>query len=649
MPTAEALPSLPFALMSPPLAMQGPTTSAPVNMSLLPTSLAQLQRDFATASKRPVDTEQAASVINEVRRHALAAHGTPGFKAAQSNIALVQGITDDHVERWMYALGVKPADFESMKRAAFVSGLPNPFGGDLSNLLSYVVAPVAGALTGSPFVALGIGAATAAAAPFVNAYFQTGVVTRCDVYRERNGPSVNVDKADLNDKHSLHEAANQVATCTLAFAEACTAFQAASSAQGGVPAARREERVALAQDVLSTCEAMCKAQHQALMTQGSHERQQVGNSQQVVPRTLRPLGAGLPALGANAGGAGERVARYSSNAAVGIQSGAAALVMFAHHFAAGADERNKALYKNKLNMLYADVFTEGGKSKVSRGELLTGDDIDPAKFRRLVESPAQAFVGRVVDAIKTRKAAIDDDIKERVSPLFVDLELGLPRSPAEPAPEPNESLSQLEDLRSTSTQLKHDLVHLKAGNLEALPRDSAARELITQGLKSFSSPLLDAAVEKKFNTKGEYSAQALQRLGQALHLGVFGSAAASTVGRVASALSGGASNTPTAQLLGVTAGAGVMAYVGASKQYIAVSEKNHRRDNVDTVSMGQQFMNGATGLIRETSGMHAMSKAIGKANSEIDSARQRQIIQAAQELVADAHAAVDQLHHEEQI
>lgn len=54
-----------------------------------------------------------------------------------------------------------------MKRGAFVSGLSNPFGSDSSNAQSYVAALVIRALAGLPFATQGVGAAAAAAAPFV--------------------------------------------------------------------------------------------------------------------------------------------------------------------------------------------------------------------------------------------------------------------------------------------------------------------------------------------------------------------------------------------------------------------------------------------------------------------------------------------------
>ena len=231
----------------------------------------------------------------------------------------------------------------------------------------------------------------------------------------------------------------------------------------------------------------------------------------------------------------------------------------------------------------------------------------------------------------------------RLTPLFVDLELGLPQPSTPTAPEPSEDLRELQRLRAASAALQQDLVHLKAGNLDALADDGAAHKLIAQGLQSFFSPLLDAALEKKYSTKGEFSSQAIQRLGQAFHLGIFGSAAASTAGRVASAAVGGAAHASSAQLAGVTAASGLMAFIGASSQYVAISEKNHRRANVETVSMRQQFWNGATALPHESMGMRASSAAIGKANTALESARHNSTIRAAQALLTDWRVAMDHL------
>jgi hypothetical protein len=683
---------------SPAPARAAAASAAEANMRSLPATLDDLCQNLRKMKSRPVDCDLAADVINAVRRQSMATHGTPGVEAAASNKDLAEGITEEHVDQWMRALGLQRDDVDAMKKAAFWSGMSNPFGSDTMTAMSYIATPLIGAATGSPFAALGVGLASAIAAPAVNAYFQSGVVTRGDIYRESKGPTVVLNKNDVNDNLSLQQAADQVVERTEVFGAALKNFEDVwNECKQALPPSNLNledvhfqdltpHQLAALKDpadkVLSSSQAMCDAQQQALMTQGSHARQQVGNANQALPRALRPIGAGLPSFLTGSDKAG-RANLVSSMGVAGVQTGAAVLGMLAQHYAAGHDERNKQMYNNKLNMLYADVFNAAGKAKIASGQELIGDDIDPAKLRKLVSSPSEAFLLRVTDAMRVLKKEVYQDIEAKAALVdrvlinqgdeiaFADIQHAqgeifgtpfqhdddtgfeltnfsqVPRTPGATIPygdEPTEPAQKIDSLHEKAAMLGADLEKLKTGDLTGLSRSDqgpgggVARKIIEEGLASLGPksslgmshlfhPLergrahkVNAALEKKYNTEGEFSAQFIQRAGQAFHLGVAGSAAASVIGRVASAAVGGAKNASTAQLAGVTAAAGVLGGIGATHQYVAISEKNHRRANVDAVSGWQQFLNGATAMIREPMGMHASTKAITTANQTIQEA-----------------------------
>ena len=65
--------------------------------------------------------------------------------------------------------------------------------------------------------------------------------------------------------------------------------------------------------------------------------------------------------------------------------------------------------ENKLNMLYADVFTEDGKAKRNEGKPISTSDLDEAKLRKLVVMPETAVLKRVVDRVKKQLDALKDE------------------------------------------------------------------------------------------------------------------------------------------------------------------------------------------------------------------------------------------------
>lgn len=711
------------------------TEIAPVNMLVLPASIEDLQSDLQGAKERPVRKDLAAEVINDVRRQALVVQINNPAAAASNSTDLIKGISEQAVSKWIEAQGLAPADFAAMKQASFHAGIINPTGGDLGTVLSYVATPLIGALTGSPSAALAVGVSSAIVNPFINAYFQSGVVTRGDFIRERGGPTVALNKSQINDKETLAGVADKLKAHTKAFSDACTALKTEQAQHEGsdtpLSAQQHSEIKRLAEEVLSKCKTMCETQEQAIMTQGSHERQRVGNAWQALPRTMRPVGSGLVGLGtghpeASPATASQsqrrtmdnvfagsppsaapsglpsgppsalpsgppsampsrppsampsrppsampsrlpsampsgppsampsrppsampssapvtapettsqagRTAQYNGLTAAGIQTGVAAAVMIAHHYAAGRDEVNKQLFNNKLNMLHGDVFTPAGKAKADQGKQITAADIDEGKLRKLIVSPAQAFVARVAAEIKDQQESIRASMEKLAPGGEPDLEQGV-----EPLPQARQM--ELDNLRAKLSALDADLEKLNSGQLSELSQDGDARQLIQSSLQPFNSPLLRSALRIKYATDGEFSAQLTQRVGQAFHLGIAGSAVASVVGRISSAVVGGTANASTAQLLGVTAASGLLACLGANYQFAAISAKNYYRENVKTVTQSTQLRMGLQAMPLEITGQRATNEAIQGVNQAID-ASSLQIKQALEE-VNNARAVVD--------
>ena len=662
--------------------------AAAINMSRLPSNMADLQRDLGAADTRAIDTAMVATLVNEVRHYGRRGLSGDNKVKAKSNDDLIAGISDHHLAGWNAAQGLTPEDVQVMNRAAFRSGLFQPTGSDPSNVLSYIVAPMMGAATGAYWVSPTINFLGAAAAPLINSWFQSRVVARCEMYRDVYGPGIVLAKNDVNDELTLQHAADAIVkkteelnAATEAFGRAYGANQAAQQRGDADPTMRLQLRD-LAKDVLAKSESLCDAQRNAVSTKGSHTRHSVGNANQVLPRTLRPVLAAAPSLGTGysaeeAATNGKRVETYGSWANAGLQTAAAVLLMFGHHYAAGRDERNKQVYNNKLNLLYADILTPAGKTLFARGEPVAAEHVNPDKVRKLVRSPAQAVVSRVMEALEERKKAINKQIGQLPLALenaladesfnldtlgslaqdyaaeqpaqrreipFGDEDLSehdhAPAVVDQSAQDLHQNMLLLNELRLRSSAISRDIAQLKEGNLTSLPADSEARALIESSLSTFRSQLLVEVSRKKSSTKGEYSGQVIQRYGQALHMGVLGSGTASSLRGAASMISEGTKNASNAQIFIVTGVSGLMAWVGAACQSVAISEKFNRRANIDDVSAFDQFQRSMFAMPREYFG----TRAVNAANNDAHQAHQVQVGDGAdQDAVRHALAVLDDI------
>ncbi len=620
-----------------------------VPLAAFPRAAAEMEAAIRSAKSREVDTGAAANLINELRSFGPKAHKSSDVNAADSNSNLLKQITEDHVMQWYQAQGLSEKDVQSLRNSAFKSGLLNPLGTFATNTVQYIAAPLASAAAGSAWVGAGIGLATAVAAPLLNALQQSGVVTLCEHIRERGGPSVAADKANINDKNWLPQIAAQVTAQVEKFAKASEALDACFAdlaTSHGIqsdelaphvmlerllPGLNEEDKKTLLKR--SNCLAkeegeLHRLQKDLLMTQGAHQRQAVGNANQTLPRALRAPVAGL--LGLTTGTAvGQaitaqvvgRTAKLSPMASAGVQAAATIFLTAHQHVAAGFDERNKAEYNNKLNLMYADVFTPTGKDKWEKGEDLSGEDIDPTKLRKFVSSPAQSLAKRLTSNISARIKSAEASMEDiKASARQREAGHGAVATDGEPH-EPQLNGHEHHELQLLSDfvgKMKAEEALLKSGDLTKLEPDGVAAGLLAGSMQKFASTFLKEDLIAKYKKPGELSAQTAQRIGQAFHLGVFGSAAAATIGKVGTAALGGASKASTGEILGFAATSAVLGTVGAASQYVAINVKNNRREGGEGIGLTKQVGRGVLAAPLEIQGQMRARGANKDANLALD-------------------------------
>lgn len=596
------------------------------------TALAQAEQQWLRDAARPIDVDAIAALVDSLRLYGPAA--IPGQRPASID-DLTGAITPAHVDRFHRAMGIDADERQRMDELSFRSGLLNPMGGLLSNILNYGVAPMLGSAAGNPWVGTGFSVAVAFCLQAVaNALQQTAVVTACEHIRER-GPTVVIDKNNIHDgnwigdlPHELREAMDAYACAYGALAEwmvrvASDHGVAVAEADAGrlTPFPDDELRTALERLTpderadfgrLSANFRQSEDGLQArlvdmLRAQGSVRRQQVGNFFQAGPRLvrsgastlldmLRGVPPGQPLL------PGQHTAVLGSWPVTGLKNG---LLVTGHALqmaSAGADEKRKQQYNNLLNMLFADVFTASGEAKVSRGEPISGADVDPAKVRKLVASPATALVQRMTAVLDQMKSAAD----ERIGALEA---AAAGRATANP--QPMQAADRLErgsidlqfrdrehreysELRQFSADLERDRVLLRQGNLRVLAErpGSFIGALLTGSVQDYFSGFLAQDIRARYARPGEFSSQLVQRISSMFIGFTFGTAVSSTVGKLVTSSQGGSSEVSRRLIGGVAGLSFFFAGVGALTQYILISIKNHRRLNPDEVSAVRQLWRG---------------------------------------------------------
>ena len=615
--------------------------SSPAIVSPHHALLARLADEFKAAAGRTVNPEQAAALVNELRRHGPRAHVEPGVAPAATNDELMSHIGEEHVQAWFRAQGVSTEQAAAMRHAAFLSGLPNPSGTFLTNALQFIASPWLSSATHKPWNGTALGLATAFTSAPLNALQQSAVVTVGESIRDHGGPVVVPDKKSINDKHFLpdlarqleqrvqdfsshHEAAAQLAQShgldLRALHEEMTAPQG-HEGDGRLPAAladlpgealqalrRQGQRLLAAEGQLHV------TQRDFLMTQGAHERQWKGNSWQAIPRTIRSPAAGLFSL----------LGKSGSGIAGPVAQTVASLVITAgQHLAAGLDERNKQDYNNHLNLMYGDCLNEAGHAKFARGEPVTAADIDSDKLRGFMQFPAQSFAKQVAKELETQRAALSEDI-ERRGASSASGEAGATQAP---------EAADLARDREALAHLQADIAHLKSGDLTQLHPGGLGESLLVATDGGVLSETLRRQVVGKY-TMREFSAQTAQRVGQMFHLGVLGSAVPSVTGKVVSAVMGGVKKSPTGVVVGIAGASGIMAGIGARSTHTAISVKNNRREADPDIGLAAQVGRGVMGGLDEMNAQRAGEQASRAMNEALAEQRINETLQFARDLRA---------------
>jgi hypothetical protein len=659
-------------------------------LAAFPATAREMESAIQSAKTRPVSTEEAASLVNELRRYGPLAHQSPDVHAAESNRELMGGITDAQTMRWYAAQGLNEHDVAALRNAAFNSGLPNPSGTFLMNALQFIAAPAVTAATGSPWLGAGLGMAIAGASPLANAIQQSGVVTLCEHIRERQGPSVTAQKSSINDKQWLPQTAAEVSTRAEALVRKGDQFEATldrllgqhpdiaggreQQLQALLPRLGGDQKTTLlahATELHDAEQSLHALQKELLMTQGAHKRQLVGNTHQILPRALRGpaaamvgLASGAPTGAAAAAMAVGRVAQLTPLQAAGVQAAASLFLTAGQHVASAYDERGKQDYNNQLNLMYADICTEAGNKNWADGKPLVASDISEQKLRSFISAPAQTLAKRLETNISGRITGLEEQARtleqvvaqqraaagpgwnedplrrQPVAPSPEGMadplrgaagaaatEDPLRRQPIAPAPawsadpvrqHSTEELA-LDATNALLAELRHDKAHLKEGTVSQLKPDGVAAGLLAGSLDRFASSFLKEDLIAKYKKPGEISSQTAQRIGQVFHMLAVGSGAAAVVGKVGAAAFGGASQTPTAAVLGLAGVSATIGAIGAASQSTAINIKNQRRESGGETTIGTQITRGVMALPIEATAQQSANAA----NRETSGAMER--------------------------
>ncbi|WOB51874.1 type III secretion system effector protein [Xanthomonas hydrangeae] len=598
---------------------QPATSSNPVT-----TSLVRLKEQLAADKQRPVEPQLAAELVNKMRPMKLPDATGPQERAA-THADLLGRIRETDAMAWYRAQGLSENEVSNLRRTALLSGMPNPTGSFLNNAMQYIVSPWINYATRQPWAGAGFGFATAAIAAPMNAAQQSAVVSLCESIREHGGHVIVPDKDQINDRHWLPDLAQALESHIETFSECCDKFRVLKQAADQNPAAAPTAELSAAARQLLQAEArLHQAQHDFVMTQGAHQRQWMGNRWQAVPRILRSPLAGTLGLLSKTG-----AMRALSPTA---QTVGALLMTAAQHVAAGFDEQAKQDYNNKLNLLYADVLTDTGKSKLARGEPVAAEEIDQGKLRKLIQSPTQALVKRVTNGLTAMEKALKAELAASSSTQAttgdddLDLEAGHGAGPAK-----------------ALKLLSQDLQALREGRLDELDPGGVAATLLLGAEKSVVSDQLIGDIVKKYTLR-EFSAQTAQRIGQMFHLGVLGSAASSVIGKASSAAQGGTRNVPIPQTLAISALSGGMAAVGALNQHTAITVKNNRREGETDIGLKQQVLRGVMGGTNEALSQRRATKASRAINALVQNSDVEEFLSQAKALTQQSEASSSAAH-----
>jgi hypothetical protein len=560
-----------------------------------PEGIKQMLRDMETNLKllngRSADPAVILGLIRDARNYGIHA----GPLAAKSNADLMEPLHKDR-DRTLRAFGMSDDEIHHTDSTNWWSGLFYPTGSAFTNLLNFVAAPAVSVLAGDPWGGVYFALLVVAITAHVDAFQQSGIVSYCDLYRERNAYTVAIQTSMIHSAHwpldtarELHRNVDEFAEVGGAwkdtFADIHKTVDPHSYSEHAAPSLTRmknvlkacnpEQRQRLIDAYMSFTaagETMEKTQRNLLMTQGAWEVDWVANKPQIVSRSLRTVGSTAVAFGEAAAAAlasgtslgtsdasigsstinyllrraaetVNRVARYTPAQAVGVQAGVTSGFQLMQMREAAQGDQDKFAIRHFNHILYGKVFTPEGERLWANGEKdkLQTEHLDMASVNAMLLHPDQARIRRIIRYVREESM----------------------RSPAQ------------------SSTLDNEIRLLEEGKLSELDPGGFSAGLLHGNLGGFLfSSFTKAEIKSKYSTPGEFQAQTGQRLGQVFHLLGFGRGVSSLVGKVTTAITHGAENELTQVIIGLMVLGGVLAFIGAFFFSIAIKIKDWKRDNI---------------------------------------------------------------------
>lgn len=572
----------------------------------LPRDLAGLQDRLNGQKSKHLDLNLLAGVLNEVRPDLLhrAGHGTlPG------NHELVNRITKDQIGRFRAALARAPEEVKQRESVAYWAGLFIPSSSSTFNMVNYLVVPFATQHIENPWIAASLSLGLVGLQPFITAPLQSLVIGTIDYYRGFGSPELKLDKASINSAASQSAIKGEIESgieSAQASERAVVALfkrhdvvgdddlidparlSARLSGQSLSPADKKE-LIDACKAHLDALMALCASASQMNALDGSHARQIESTLMQIAPRALRS-GSGIVAPFIREPGPQAPPSKFDNLVGrklsplhvTGVSAGIAMVAIVLQHLAAARDEVNGLRLEEKLNMLHADVFNEGGREAAYRRGAITPDDLSMEKCRGLSVSAEATMVLRVADRLEADLPKLRRELERQQS------------APVSPG-----ALEEGAAYGDPALRSKIEAYERDVNNLRDLTVTNDLHEDTQALLKSALNGSLSFAwgeAYAKLTKPLELTSQISQRLGQTFTLGVLGSASATAGGRLASAALGGTSHISLAVQFYLSVASMAIGVFSAATQGLVTNVKNQRRDAEPEDAMGfwTQMLKGAS-------------------------------------------------------
>lgn len=558
----------------------------------VPATMAKLQTTLGEWKTEDVDLDRLARVLQDVRYFPL--HEGQGG-TVPSIRELVARIAPEQREEFYRAFPVLKDGVKGREAAAEWKGRRVPTSATVFNMFNYLGIPAMTEHIENPWHTAFIGLGVASAQPVVVASIQPLVIGSLDYLVRLEQPEVKLDKSTINFNATQGEIKAQILTSAKDALESeqgvATLFKRYGFVDGNdqIDSSKvsmdrltpevRNQLIEACQTHMKNTMTLCMSVSRMHTLDGAHHSDLVSTFRQIAPRGARNLGSALAAFLREPGPdtpyskVGALVPhKLSPWAITGLSMGIASGALVWQHVEAGKDEINRLIYDDKMDMLHADLFTEGRKEAVARTGTITASDLSMKKCKEQVIPAAVTIVQRTGDRMEA-------DLKELRS------QLDAQQSTPAPLPAQEEGRANGDpDLQQKIAVYERDLAKLRDLTDPMIDHDPA----VLEGLHEDTKALLHAAATGEFAmaqgvaklTKPlELTSQISLRLAQALMMfGLLGGIDAVAGGRVATAALGGNQKISADVQLGLSILTMFIGVFAAATQGMANIQKNRRRD-----------------------------------------------------------------------